>query len=65
MRVKGDFEVQAGRLRQLAGDDVRAQNSADEPERIRPVERPFKGSANEFAIELPPHSISALRIALG
>ena len=65
VRVKGDFSVQAGHLHQLAGDDVRAQNSADEPERIRPVERPFKGSANEFAIELPPHSISALRLALG
>ena len=65
VRIKGDRRVQAGHLHQLAGDDVRAQNSADEPERVRSVERPFKDSANEFAIELPPHSISALRLALG
>ena len=34
VRIKGDRSVQAGRLHQLAGDDVRAQNSADEPERV-------------------------------
>ena len=65
MRVKGEFSVQAGHLEQLAGDDVHAQNSADEPERVRPVQKPFNGSANEFAIELPPHSVSALRITAG
>lgn len=51
-----------GRLHQLAGDNVRAFNSAAEPDRIRPTTRPFSAAGQELAIVLPPHSVSALEL---
>lgn len=65
VRIEGDFDVRAGRLEQLAGDDVRAENSAEEPERVRITQAPFAASANEFALELPAHSVTALRLTAG
>ena len=47
VRIKGDSRVEAGHLYELAGDDVRAQNSADEPERITPTHRSLASPANE------------------
>jgi alpha-N-arabinofuranosidase len=52
----------AGKASILAGSDLKAENSLDEPTRIAPVERRFDVSSSEFSFTLAPNSLSVLRI---
>lgn len=64
VQVHGGLDVADGQLQQLQGDDVRARNSAAEPCRVQPTTRRFTPTGSEFALTLPPHSVSALQVAL-
>src|SRR5262249_11745665 len=46
----------------LAGADLKAENSLDEPTMIAPVEREIAVSSGEFSYTLAPNSLSVLRI---
>ena len=46
----------------LAGADLKAENSLDEPTRVAPVEREIAVSSGEFSYTLAPNSLSVLRI---
>ena len=46
----------------LAGGDLKAENSLDEPGKIAPVEREIAVSSSEFAFTLASNSLSVLRI---
>jgi alpha-L-arabinofuranosidase len=46
----------------LAGDDLNAVNSMDQPEHISPVETKFEDAAANFTCTLPAHSMTVLRI---
>ncbi len=64
VQVHGSLAVAEGKLQQLQGDDVRARNGADAPGRVQPTACHFTPRGNEFALTLPPHSVSALQVAL-
>jgi len=63
VQIEGEARAWAGTLDRLADEDVRAFNSASEPGRVRPEARPCSASGGEFAVVLPAHSVSALRLA--
>jgi alpha-L-arabinofuranosidase len=46
----------------LAGSDLKAENSLDEPTKVAPVERQVAVSSSEFTFTLAPNSLSVLRI---
>jgi alpha-N-arabinofuranosidase len=46
----------------LAGSDLKAENSLDEPAKIAPVERQVEVPPGEFSFTLAPNSLSVLRI---
>jgi alpha-N-arabinofuranosidase len=46
----------------LAGSDLKAENSLEDPAKIAPVERQFNVSSGEFTYTLAPNSLSVLRI---
>jgi alpha-N-arabinofuranosidase len=46
----------------LAGSDLKAENSLDEPTKIAPVERQITVPSGEFTFTLAPNSLSVLRI---
>jgi alpha-L-arabinofuranosidase len=52
----------AGRHIVIQSEDQYAENSLEHPRRIVPQERPLPGCAKRFAVELPPYSVSVLRI---
>lgn len=52
----------AGRAIHIAGHDMKAENSFDEPARVAPVERPFAVPSNEFPYAFPAHSVTVLRV---
>jgi alpha-N-arabinofuranosidase len=47
----------------LAADDPRAQNSAQQPENVKPVSLNVGGSAGQWKIELPAHSMATIQFA--
>jgi alpha-L-arabinofuranosidase len=53
---------QAGKAFILAGSDLKAENSLDEPAKIAPVERQLSVSSSEFTFTLAPNSLSVLRV---
>jgi len=53
---------QSGKAFILAGSDLKAENSLDEPTKIAPVERQLGVSSNEFTFTLAPNSLSVLRV---
>jgi alpha-N-arabinofuranosidase len=46
----------------LAGSDLKAENSLDEPARVAPVEKQFEVRSSDFTFTLAPNSLSVLRI---
>jgi alpha-N-arabinofuranosidase len=62
VEIHGSSLSEEGTLQQLDGDDVRARNSASDPCRVRPVSRRVTPTSREFAVILPPHSVSVLRL---
>src|SRR6266542_657213 len=52
----------SGKAYILAGSDLKAENSLDEPTRVAPVERQVAVSSSEFTFTLAPNSLSVLRI---
>ncbi len=64
VELRGGFRVAEGTLRQLADEDVHASNSAESPDRVTPCSQVFGAHGETFAIVLPPHSVTALRLTL-
>ncbi|HLM54849.1 MAG TPA: alpha-L-arabinofuranosidase C-terminal domain-containing protein [Pyrinomonadaceae bacterium] len=54
----------AGRAIRIAGHDMKAENSFDEPARVAPVERPLAVPSNEFPYAFPAHSVTVLRVGV-
>ena len=52
----------SGKAFVLAGADLKAENSLDEPAKVAPVERQVAVSSGEFTFTLAPNSLSVLRI---
>ena len=52
----------SGKAFVLAGSDLKAENSLDEPTRVAPVERQVAVSSSEFTFTLAPNSLSVLRV---
>jgi alpha-N-arabinofuranosidase len=52
----------SGKAFVLAGSDLKAENSLDEPTKVAPVERQVAVSSSEFTFTLAPNSLSVLRI---
>jgi alpha-L-arabinofuranosidase len=52
----------SGKAFVLAGSDLKAENSLDEPTKVAPVERQVTVSSSEFTFTLAPNSLSVLRI---
>src|SRR5262245_54904883 len=48
----------------LAGSDLKAENSLNEPTKVAPVERQVAVSSSEFTFTLAPNSLSVLRIPM-
>ena len=46
----------------LAGDDLKAENSLEQPRRLAPVESEWAVSASEFSRLLAPYSLTVLRV---
>jgi alpha-N-arabinofuranosidase len=64
-RLTGAAKVgSSGKAFILAGSDLKAENSLDEPTKIAPVERQFDVSSNEFTFTLEPNSLSVLRVPM-
>jgi alpha-N-arabinofuranosidase len=53
-----------GRAIVLASDDLKGENSLDEPTKIAPVERPLAAASGEFTHAFAPRSLTVLRIAV-
>jgi alpha-N-arabinofuranosidase len=54
--VKGD-----GHVTVLASDDLKAENSLEQPARVAPVDKSLSASAGGFDLTLPPQSFTVLR----
>lgn len=65
IELRGEARPDGGIVDQLADTDVRAFNSAAEPDRISPTRREIAADGPELAVALPPHSVTALRLRLG
>ena len=46
----------------LASDDLKAENSLDQPKKIAPVESTLTASGSEISLTLPAYSLSVVRI---
>ena len=53
--------AKAGRAFVLAGPDLKAENSLDEPTRVAPQEREVAAGAGGLALTLAPNSLTVLR----
>ena len=54
--VKGD-----GRVIVLASDDLKAENSLEQPTRVAPADKPLAASSGGFDLTLQPQSFTVLR----
>jgi len=54
--VKGD-----GRVTVLASDDLKAENSLEQPTRVAPADKPLAASSGGFDLTLQPQSFTVLR----
>ena len=52
----------AGRAYVLKSDDLKAENSLDQPQKLSPVERSFQVTATEFTYTVDPSSLTVLRV---
>jgi alpha-N-arabinofuranosidase len=62
VELTGLRALRAGTLTIMQGDDGNAENTMDDPERVAPQTRAFSPAGTTFAIELPAHSFSVLRL---
>jgi len=62
--LRGEGRIDGGLHQQLTADDIRAANSAADPERVRPTRAPFPAAGTTVAVTLPPHSVTALQLTL-
>jgi alpha-N-arabinofuranosidase len=62
INLSGARGVGGGRTLTLSSNDLKAENSLDEPTRLSPVERPLKVSGSEFTYTLTPNSLTVLRV---
>ena len=51
-----------GRAFVLRSEDMKAENSLDQPTKVAPVEQPLPVSTGEFSYKFLPHSFTVLRI---
>ena len=51
-----------GKAMVLQTEDLKAENSLDQPTKVAPVEKPLQVSGNEFTYSLLPRSFTVLRI---
>jgi alpha-N-arabinofuranosidase len=60
--LKGTASVQGdGRLTVLASQDLKAENSLDQPTRVAPTDKPLPASGSGFDLTLEPQSFTVLR----
>ena len=52
----------AGKVISIAGQDLKAENSFDEPRKVTPVERSLAITSHEFPYAFAPHSVTVLRV---
>jgi alpha-L-arabinofuranosidase len=63
VKLDGVSKVKANaRAFVLAGDDMKAVNSLDDPKRLVPVETTLKVAGPQFEHTFPPRSLSVLRV---
>jgi alpha-N-arabinofuranosidase len=54
-----------GRLQVLSNADLQAENSLDQPARVAPVESPVMLNGAELRLDLPPQSVTVVRVPRG
>jgi alpha-N-arabinofuranosidase len=59
----GDL-ARSGRMFLITGEDIKAVNNFDAKENVKTQERDVDIPANAFTLELPPHSVSMIHLAL-
>lgn len=62
INLSGARGVSGGRTLTLGSNDLKAENSLDEPTKLSPVERPLTVSGSEFTYALAPNSLTVLRV---
>ncbi len=62
--LTGAARVAGGSLTVLAADAVTAENTFEVPERIAPQVTPFSPGGGTFALDLPAHSLTVVRVAV-
>jgi alpha-N-arabinofuranosidase len=63
INLAGARGVKGGRALVLSSNDLKAENSLDEPTRVSPVERPLSAPGAEFTYALAPNSMTVLRVS--
>jgi alpha-L-arabinofuranosidase len=61
----GATAAEAGRMQVLSSADLRAENSLDQPTLVAPVESPVTPIGAELRLELPPQSVTVVRVPRG
>ena len=60
--LNGAKGASTGRAFVLQSDDLKAENSLDQPTKVSPVERQLTVSGTDFSYKFLPHSFTVLRI---
>ena len=60
--LTGAKGVRNGTALVMQSDDLKAENSLDQPTKVSPVERQLSVSSGEFNYAFLPHSFTVLRI---
>ncbi|MFL6335882.1 MAG: alpha-L-arabinofuranosidase C-terminal domain-containing protein [Pyrinomonadaceae bacterium] len=63
INLAGARGVKGGRALVLSSNDLKAENSLDQPTRVSPVERPLSAPGAEFTYALAPNSMTVLRVS--
>ncbi len=64
IRFAGGASVSEGRAVVLTHDDMRAKNTFDKPDDVRPASLPVKVDGAVVLVDLPKHSVAALELQL-
>src|ERR1041384_6933911 len=60
----GKAAGRTGRAFVFQSDDLKAENSLDQPTKVSPLEQPLPVSTSEFSYKFLPHSFTVLRIPI-
>ena len=60
--LAGARGVRGGKAIVLSSNDLKAENSLDDPTRVSPVEKPLSATSGEFTYALAPNSLTVLRV---